>query len=155
MNKLDLFEAYMKRCSLEKTIKNNYVREGKYITRIRAVDIISTINEDLEQLNVLSVKCYVIDSLKDSYYVEGEDMYWNIPMTYENYLEITNFLSACPPMFSASSLLTTPNKETAAWNCCLLLAVKETKDKTEVQWFIDKSVMRMGDEDNNDKTIPF
>lgn len=155
MNKIELFDEYMKRCSLEKTIKDNYIREGKYVTRIRAVDIISTIDEDLEQLNVLSVKCSVIDSLKDSYYVEGEDMYWNIPMTYENYLEITSFLSACPPMFSASSLLTTPDKETAAWNCCLLLAVKETKDKTKVQWYIDKSVMRVDEDPEDLKTTPF
>ena len=154
MNKVDLFDSYIERCKLEKVIKNKTIREGKYITRIRDVDIISTMNEDLEVLNVLSVKCMVIDSSKESYYEKDEEMYWTIPMTYENYDKIKNFLDSCPPMYKPSSLLTYKNKETAAWNCCLLLAAKEENNKTTVKWYIDKTVMRMGD-DTDEKIKPF
>lgn len=155
MNKVDLFDTYIERCKLEKTIRNKKLREGKYITRIREVDIITTLDEDLETLNVLCVKCVVIDSTKESYYEEGEEMYWDIPMKYENYDKIRNFLSSCPPMFKPSSLLTYKSKETAAWNCCLLLAVKEEDTQTKVKWYIDKTVMRMGEDDDEDKTLPF
>ncbi len=157
MNKPELFDAYIERCKVEKTIRDKKLREGKYITRIYSVDIISTMDEDLETMNTLCVECHVMDSVKGSYYESGENMFWHIPLKYENYNVITEFLEACPPMLKPSSLLTVGDKGSAAWNCCLLLAVKETELKTKVKWLIDQSVMRMGEDGPKDEdiTLPF
>jgi hypothetical protein len=155
MDKTQLFDAYIERCKFEKTIRDKKLREGKYITRIREVDIISTVDRDYNTLDTLLVKCCVIDSVKGSYYEEGEEMYWHIPMKYENYTLIKNFLDSCPPMYKPSSLLTKGLKETAAYNCCLLLAVKETDNETKVKWLIDQSVYRMDEDNDEELTKPF